>query len=520
MLRVIDDELPARGTPTFTAVTDVVRTFITPTHRVNNVATHRLRRQAAAKVPLVVETLPPGTVVVRKGEVITPGILQELKAVGLPTTGLDWRERAATVLFGAVIVVLMMWYLRWLHPEVTSNQMLMVLLDVTVLISLLASKVVVPNHNFIPYFLPVAGASALAALLVSSEVGVALSVAMALLVGWIVGHQFELTVFYLTTGVAGALAVRRLKRLNDFILAGALIAVTAAAVIAAFHVVPSTPSFSAMRDYAAAAGFNGLVSGALAFGGYVLLGNTFGITTALHLLELGHPDQRLLRRLMAEAPGTYNHSLVVASMVERAAGDIEADVLLGRVMALYHDIGKVANPLCFIENQLGTSNIHDDLKPRESAEIIRAHVTHGLVLAKQHRLPGPIQDAIMQHHGTMAMTFFFHRALQEDPDTDAATFTYPGPRPRTKETALLMLADGCEGAVRAAPLEIYPKPFARSWTALSMSGYPASAQSLQSHPARHRLHPSCLVEVLIGIYHPRIEYPELKPSLQSPEIGV
>jgi cyclic-di-AMP phosphodiesterase PgpH len=506
----LDASLPRLRAGTRAVITDIVKTFITPTEKVNGAATARLRRQAAANVRPVVAPIPQGTIVVRKGQIITPGILRELRALGLPQGTAGWRQRIGTVVFGAVVVLLMLWYLYAFYPEVTRNQLLMFALDASMLITLLVARLAIPGHHFVPYFLPVAGAAALAGLLVSSEVGVTLAVVLALLVGWLVGSSFELTAFYLLTGVAGGMSVRQLRRLNDFLVAGFCVAATAVAVIAAFMALDGTVSLVDVRNFGVAAGFNGLISGALAFGGYVILGNAFGVTTALHLLELGHPDQKLLRRLMADAPGTYNHSLVVASMAERAAREIEGDVLLSRVMALYHDIGKVANPLCFIENQMGTTNIHDHLRPLESAEIVRAHVTHGIALAKQHRLPRPIQDAILQHHGTMTMAYFFHRALQEDPGVDAAMFTYPGPRPRTKEAALLMLADGCESAVRASAQKS-PETI-RCAVDRIVDDRVAADQLSQCNLTLRDLAAvrTAFVEVLNSIYHPRIEYPTLE----------
>jgi membrane-associated HD superfamily phosphohydrolase len=164
---------------------------------------------------------------------------------------------------------------------------------------------------------------------------------------------------------------------------------------------------------------------------------------------------------------------------------------------------------------MGTTNIHDDLRPEESAEIIRAHVTHGVTLAKQHRLPAPIRDGILQHHGTMTMPYFFHRALEADPAVDAAVFTYPGPRPRSKEAALLMLADGCEGAVRAATVKT-PETI-RDSVARLVEERVGSGQLSQCNLTLRDLAAvrTAFVDALNGIYHPRIEYPDTL-SVQEP----
>jgi putative nucleotidyltransferase with HDIG domain len=428
--------------------------------------------------------------------------------MGLPSVSNGWTNQLGTGIFALALIGLTLWYLKSFYPEVVASSGLMLLLDVSIVFAAAAGRLAIPGHPLFAYFLPVAGVAALTGILISSEVGVAVAVLVALLLTWLSGASFELVSYYLLTGVGGAMAVRQLRRLNDFLTIGATITAVGLLLIAAFRLAgPDNWTLTFMRDYGAAAVINGLFASSLAFGGFVVLGSTFGVATSLHLLELGHPDQPLLRRLMADAPGTYNHSLVVASMVERAAQETGSNVLLARVMALYHDIGKIANPLCFIENQIGTSNIHDDLKPQESAEIIRAHVTHGAALARQYRLPTPIRDAILQHHGTMKMLFFFHRALEEDPTADAELYSYPGPRPHTKEIALLMMADGCEGAVRALP-EKTPETI-RDTVNRIVDDRVATGQLSRCDLSLRDLSNArvAFVDVLSGIYHPRVEYP-------------
>jgi putative nucleotidyltransferase with HDIG domain len=275
----------------------------------------------------------------------------------------------------------------------------------------------------------------------------------------------------------------------------------------------------ALQEYVFAAAFNGFVSSALALGGIVLLSGFFGVTTTLQLLELVQPDQRLLRRLMVQAPGTYNHSLILASMLERAADEIGANSLSAKVSALYHDVGKVTNPLAFVENQFGIPNLHDELPPDESARIIRAHVTNGLRLARQHKLPRVILDAIAQHHGTMTIPYFLHRARQQG-EVDISLYTYPGPKPQSKETALLMLADGCESALRASSDHSYEKIketvdhiFRERIEQGQLDESPLTLQDLERARA-------AFCSVLNGLYHPRIEYPEPVDIAQGARAGL
>jgi putative nucleotidyltransferase with HDIG domain len=199
----------------------------------------------------------------------------------------------------------------------------------------------------------------------------------------------------------------------------------------------------------------GPVSVALALGGIFLLQRPFGVMTHLSLLELSNPQHPLLRRLQAEAPGTYYASVIVANLADAAAEAVEADALLARVGALYHDLGKLMRPTFFVENQalLGADNAHDNLSSSLSGLIIRSHVKDGVELAERERLPREVIDIVAQHHGTTLVTYFYHRALTgERPESvSEEQFRYPGPLPRRKEAALVMLADTVQAATKALP---------------------------------------------------------------------
>ena len=183
-----------------------------------------------------------------------------------------------------------------------------------------------------------------------------------------------------------------------------------------------------------------------------ILESSFGLLTRARLLELADQERPLLRRLSKEAPGTFEHTLMICSLAEEGARSIGADVDLIRTGSLYHDVGKLHAPHWFIENQKGGPNPHDELNdPFASAAVLQAHVDEGLKLARRHRLPRPIADFIPEHQGTLKMGFFLHKAKQRDPEVDARRFRYHGPAPRSRETAVMMLADGCEAALRSLP---------------------------------------------------------------------
>ena len=247
--------------------------------------------------------------------------------------------------------------------------------------------------------------------------------------------------------------------------------------------------------------------------------SVFGILTVFQLLELANPSQPLLRRLLVETPGTYHHSLMVGNLAERAAEAIGADPLVTRVAAYYHDIGKLANPLAFIENQAGGENIHDELEPEVSAGILKQHVADGIDIAYKARLPKALIAFIPQHHGTAIMSYFYaspgrrslgaRTAEAARPSTSASSAT-PGPKPQTREAALIMLADGVEASVRS--LASRDEPAIRAMVTRIIEERPADGQFDECDLTLRDLERirEAFVEQLLGMYHQRIAYPQNK----------
>jgi putative nucleotidyltransferase with HDIG domain len=503
------------------AVTDILVSFLAPTMTLDRARTQSLRQAAGAHVPPVYVTIYPGEVVVRRGDLVTPSVLEKLTALGIRGRVTQLTDVLASLIFAAIIVAMLFWYLHTFHAEILARPRLVLLIDASILITALTARFLTVGHVLLPFLLPVAAASTFAAVLIAPEACIALTLAMALLAGWIVSDSFELAVYYFLTGAAGVLAIRHVRQVKQFMLAGVYITAFGLATSFAFGLVSHAYDFVAFREYAFAAAFNGFVSSALALGGFAMLSNFFGVTTALQLLELSQPNRPLLRRLMVRAPGTYQHSLIVASMSENAAEEIGADSLLVKVGALYHDIGKTANPHAFIENQLGLGNIHDELRSDESARIIRGHVPQGLRLARQHDLPPAVLDVIAEHHGTMVLTFFLHKAQLESDGMpiNRELYSYPGPKPQTRETALIMLADGCESAVRASGdhshdkiREIIEHIFRERMQQGQLDECPLTLRDLES--ARE-----AFCSILGSLYHPRIEYPETSDRpVEAPRI--
>ncbi len=322
-------------------------------------------------------------------------------------------------------------------------------------------------------------------------------------------HDVPALFLCLVGGVTAALSVRGLRRRSNFYLPVLIIALGYLAAALALGLAGSwSVAEIGLRGVWGAA--NGLVAAGLSFFLLPLAEALTGITTDLTLLELSDPSRPLLRRLSLEAPGTYAHSVAMANLVEAACNRIGANGLLGRVGCYYHDIGKVKNPQYFVENQARGSNPHDRLKAYQSAEIIRAHVTDGLVLAREAALPEAVTAFIPEHHGTTEITYFLDRAKKsgDGASPDPSDFVYPGPKPHSKETAITMLADSVEAALRVLE-DLTPQKIEEvinhivrtKLNAGQLDEAPMTLQQLEQVKQE-------FVRIITGMYHNRIDYPE------------
>ena len=266
--------------------------------------------------------------------------------------------------------------------------------------------------------------------------------------------------------------------------------------------------------------FNGILSAVGAIGLLPYLETVFGITSSIRLLELSNPNHPLLRKLLLEAPGTYHHSMMVGNLGEAAAEAVGADPLLTRVGSQYHDIGKTKRPYFFVENQFSGVNPHDKISPTLSTLIITSHVKDGVEMARQHKLPKVLVDFIREHHGTDLVKYFYHRAKESGQDVSEDDFRYPGPKPQSKETAIVMLADSVEAAVRSMPK---PTPGRIEGLVRKIIKERLADGQLDESNITLRdldLIADAFVKVLTGMYHHRVEYPDgaLKERAKDKEV--
>ncbi|MFZ5826062.1 MAG: HD family phosphohydrolase [Bacillota bacterium] len=418
-------------------------------------ATARLQELAAAAEEPVM--WKKGQLIIRANEPVTEEQYETLKDLGLIGERADYRAWLGTGLLSLVLVGLMGLYLTRYRPDILERDSKLLLLGLIGLITLLLAMLMNLFSDRLgagaAYLMPIAFNSMLVTILIDAKVGLLQSVIIALLTGMFsMTDQLNHTIVAVVGSVVGVYAVTRVESRNDIYRAGFFVGISNAATVLALYMMQSAPLFDWLvwRDVGIG-GANGLLVAVLVTGALPLFENLFGVVTPLKLLELSNPNHPLLKKLMVEAPGSYHHTILVANLCEAAAEAVGADQVLARVGAYYHDIGKTKRPAFFVENQFGGENPHDKLPPSLSAMIITSHVKEGVEMAKESRLPQEIVDFIPEHHGTTLVSYFYHMAskngqsefvLEED-------FRYDGPKPGRKETAICMLADGCEASVRA-----------------------------------------------------------------------
>jgi putative nucleotidyltransferase with HDIG domain len=447
-----------------------------------------------------------GEAVVRTDEVVTPLQVEKLRALGLANEGNDWRGAIGLLLWAGLIAAVLALFLERYAPEAWLEDRKMILVILSLVALTAAGRTLAPGHTIAVYFAPFAAIAMMLTVLVGGRTALATQIAGALHVG-IMSSQVELVAYVLVPALLGMAAVRRATTAREFAIGAVAVAAGAVGVILSFVLVNRAADPLGIAQLLSGALVSGLASGLLAFAGMAILGHVFGISTVFELREMGDPNHPLLRQLLLRTPGTYHHSLLVGNLAERAAEVIGADPLVARVGAYYHDIGKMRNPTAFIENQTG-QNPHDELDPLVSAGIVAAHIKDGLALADRYRLPARIREMIPGHHGTSVVKYFFQLAQQRGQAPDERSFRYPGPRPQSKEAGIVMLADGTEASVRSLS-EKNPETI-RGMVDRIIDERVADGQlddcDLTFRDVERIKDAFC--ELLLGVYHERIPYPE------------
>ncbi|HSN77514.1 MAG TPA: HDIG domain-containing protein [Anaerolineae bacterium] len=492
----------------------LVRALTKPNMAFNEERTLALREEARAAVPPQVERFEEGEIIVRTGDLITARHIEALQALGLNQPGWEWWRLAAAVIIASVMALIFGLYAYGASSVETSATRQMGLLVALLLAFLLLAKFMIPERTVLPYMFPLAAVTMLVGTLLGMPIAFLTAVYFGVMAAYLSNGNVDLVVYLMLGGLVGTLVLRKGERTSAFVTAGAAVSGVSLALLLAFNLPLGGLDLTGAIQLATAGLANGAIAASITLIGFYLLGAIFDIATPLRLMELARPNHPLLRDLVTKAPGTYHHSLLVSNMAEQAAEAIGADAFLTRVGAYYHDIGKINRPYFFAENRMQGIDPHTQLDPWSSAKIIINHVKDGEEMARRHKLPHRVRDFIAEHQGTGIVRVFYHQAQQAAaPDTvDEKDFRYPGPKPQSRETALVMLADSCESAVRAMRPEtkeeideLVRKIINQKLIEGELSQSPLTLMDLET---TRRI----FVQSLQGAHHPRIVYPEAKTS--------
>ena len=506
-------------------VTKLVATFVVPNSLYSQDLTTAAQQAARDAVQPVVQSYKSGETIVAGGDIISPAQMEALQKFGL----IQVEQPVETYLGVAALTLLLaifvaVYFYRRPQIELLSDSRSLIVFAFIYLVFLVTTRLVVPNRTIVPYAYPLPAIGLLLTSLFGMEIGVITSLVICIVAPYGLSNTLDLMPYYLLATLCGVVMLGPARRFWAFFRAGIAIASAGIAMILAYRLSTGFIDLIGMATLAGAALFSGLASASLALLLQYLLAQFLSLPTALQLLEITRPDFPLLQMFLRNAPGTYQHSLQVANLAERAAEKIGADTLLTRVGATFHDIGKAASdPSFFIENQApGSINTHTDITPDKAASAIIRHVHEGVNLAHKNRLPRRIDDFILEHHGTMLTRYQYNQALEkaggDASKVDFEKFRYPGPRPRSRETGVLMLADGVEARARAENPEGDDDLRAIIRSVIDRCQKEGQLDNTQLTLRDLNLITESFVTTLRGTYHPRIQYPaaEVPASLPSP----
>jgi cyclic-di-AMP phosphodiesterase PgpH len=516
---------------TLNALYELIAALLEPNVTINDTVTDQRRAAAAAEVLPIKGKVIRDTEIVRKHQEVTSDVVQKLRALQAAmasASSLGERRRvlagnAGRLSLALLPLLFLAFYVRRSHRAMADNVRHAGALVAVILLQVAlfrAGMLVLPRlfesgtefALLVPqYLIPVAVGSMLATILFGLEIGFAVTLYVAIFAGIVQGFDLAMFLFALLGGMVAGFATRGIRYRWDFFRSIPPMLAMYALLVGLWQLAGGRGFFLvAMLQNMGLATAGAALSTFLAMMAATVFENAFDVTTNMTLVELSDMNNPVLKRLSIEAAGTYNHSVLVANLAESAALRIGANALLARVASYYHDIGKLAKADYFIENAtIADRNRHSRLSPSMSALVISSHVRDGVELARKHHLPRAVRDAILQHHGNSTVSFFYEKALEQDPhkQVQEEDFRYPGPRPQTRENAVIMLADSVEAASRSLATssprllrELVRKIIRDKFFAAQLDQCDLTLRDLDE-----------IVEgfmpVLQGIFHVRIEYP-------------
>jgi len=479
-------------------------------------ATNQKRQQASEEVKEV--QIKQGQIIVDEGELISREVYRKLGLVGLLDDQISYKPFIGLGILVLLIIMGIIYFFEKKDNKIKNNSLLLYcfIFTITLLLMKILSLFQKIDYNHIGYIVPVAMGAMLVKLLLNERIAFLTSMIFAIC-GSIIFNEgvtgsfnFSVGVYYLFACLVGILFLGEHNLRSKILQAGLFVSIMNCLVLLAIMLIRNGSYTNVeIGTYFIMACVSGLVASVLTIGFMPFFETGFGILSTMKLIELSNPNHPLLRKILTETPGTYHHSVMVANLSESACEAIGADGLLARVGAYYHDIGKTKRPQYFIENQMNIENPHNKLSPQLSKNIIIAHVTDGVDMLKKHKMPKEFIDIAEQHHGTSLLKYFYHQAKQTNDSIYEEEFRYPGPKPQTKEIAIISIADSVEAAVRSMsnPTPDKIEKLVRSIIADRLQDHQLDECDLTLKELDIIAKSFC--ESLKGIFHSRIEYPEL-----------
>jgi putative nucleotidyltransferase with HDIG domain len=493
--------------------------FLVPNLKVNLEQTEKKIKKELDSVSPYQGSVLKGEKIISKNEKVTKEHLQKL----LSLASAEYRSERTTailpymgrILFISFVFLFLALFLYFFKRKIFNHNGKLSMICLVILLEVILSLVLNFKLGWSEYSVPVAIAPLLLTILIDAEVGLVSTVTLGLLLGVVHNFDFKLTFITLVVGTLACYSVNEVQKRYRFYRPMLYISFAYIIFIFFMEYLRYTPA-SDILELCGIGLANGFLSILLSMGLLPIFESLFSITTDISLLELSDLNHPILKRLSLEAPGTYHHSIVVGNLAEAAAKEIGANTLLARVGSYYHDIGKIKKPEYFVENQMGAKSKHEKLAPTMSALILESHVKEGAELAEEYNLPDVIIDFIQQHHGTSVMTYFYNKALEQGASEETKDeFRYPGPKPGSRETAIVLLADAVEAASRT--LED-PKPSRIKSLIRKIIMDKFESGELDQCPLTlkdlHAVEDSFL-PILIGVFHPRIDYPEVGEDVKT-----
>ena len=502
-----------------TAAIKLGKVAIEPTLYYDAEKTDELKKLVEANVEKV--EIIEGGVIVEDGDLITPKIYSILKTLGMVEDTFSFKPYVGLALFVLVVISSLYYFFYTLEVTEERKQNYLILTSIVFVISLLIMKIVglieQLEINDIAFIFPAAFTGMILRILLNERIAMMMVFILSACSSIVFHQQFsgsidiEIAIYTLFSGVSGILFLVSRNQRSNILRAGIYVALVNILILG-FLILLSGTSYSNSEYvyYLVFALLSGIMSSILTIGFLPFFEAGFGILSSMRLVELSSPTQPLLKKLLTDAPGTYHHSVMVANLAEAACEAIGANGLLARVGCYYHDVGKSKRPHFFIENQLNMGNPHDRVSPETSRDVIISHASDGAQMLRKHKLPKEIIDIAEQHHGTTLLKFFYYKAKEQGKDVKEEEYRYPGPKPQSREAAVISIADSVEAAVRSkkSPTQAEIQKLVHSIVQdrLQDGQFNECDISLKQLETVKR----SLCETLNGIFHPRIEYPELQ----------